>query len=422
MVVLVHFQEFKDFFRTESGKKIEYLEKTFRWFGSDFGVTLQDIKQTGATGAVTALHKIPTGQVWSSREIKKLKEEIESSGLRWSVVESVNVHESIKTAAADSRQYVNNYIETLHNLAENGLKTVCYNFMPVLDWTRTDLHFPLNDGSYALHYSPLALAAFDLYLLKREEATKDYNAETKRKANDLLSSLSDQEVVTLQNTIMAGLPGTKDVLSLDEFRWRHKKYASIDETQLKKNLVRFLSQVIPEAEKLGIKMCIHPDDPPYSILGLPRVVNNISNIRYMLESVPSYYNGLTYCCGSLGAYSGNDLVKIFKTFAHRVHFLHLRSVHLEADQSFLEANHLEGSAPIAKIMEAIIEEQVKRVSKDNKDVNIPMRSDHGHLMLSDIPLQDTFYPGYSTIGRMKGLAELSGLELGLRHKIIENES
>ena len=397
---------------------MELLEKTFRWFGSDFGVTLQDVKQTGATGVVTALHNVPVGEVWSKKEIKKLKEEIESSGLKWSVVESVNVHESIKTSSSNCNKYIKNYIETLHNLSENGLKTVCYNFMPILDWTRTDLFFPLKNGSYTLRYSKSAIAAFDLYLLKRKEAKNNYNSNIIKEAKTLFNFFSEEEKKTLQNTIMAGVPGTRDVLSIEEFRSRHAEYDSIDELQLLKNLINFLKVIIPEAESIGLKMCIHPDDPPYSIFGLPRTVKNISSISKILESVPSYYNGLTFCSGSLGANPKNNLAEIFKTFSEKVHFIHLRSIEVEKDNSFFETGHLKGNINLAQIMEIIIHEQLRRSMSDKKDISIPIRSDHGSLMLGDINLGKRFYPGYSTIGRMKGLAELSGLELGLRHKIL----
>lgn len=394
---------------------MERLQHTFRWFGPDFGVTLNDIRQTGATGVVTALHQVPTGEVWQKDDIKKRKADIEEAGLKWSVVESVNVHESIKTATADRQKHIDNYIQTLHNLAEFGIKTVCYNFMPVLDWTRTDLQYSLEDGSSTLRYDAIALAAFDLYLLQRKEAQHDYSDEVKLSAKKYLESLSDPEVTRLQNTVMAGLPGTRDVLPLADFREHLQKYKDIDEHVLRENLAYFLKAVIPEAEAVGVKMCIHPDDPPYSILGLPRVVSNSSDIDFLVNSAPSYYNGLTFCTGSLGANPKNDLEAIFKRFSSKVHFIHLRSVQVEQNGSFYEANHLEGSAGMPKIMAAIIEEQVRRNNNGKTDVAIPMRPDHGHLMLNDIPFREAFYPGYSTIGRMKGLAELRGLEEGLRY-------
>lgn len=400
---------------------MEKLQHTFRWFGPDFGVTLSDIRQTGATGIVTALHHIPTGEVWSKGEIKKRKSETESAGLDWSVVESVNVHEGIKTAAPDRKKYIDNYIETLHNLADNGIHTVCYNFMPVLDWTRTDLNYRLGNGSTTLRYNMLALAAFDLYLLKRKKAHYEYSDLVKTKAKKYLDSLSGSEVTELQNTVMAGLPGTRDVLTLDEFNDHLLRYKKINKEVLRDNLAFFLKSVIPEAEALGMKMAIHPDDPPYSILGLPRVVTNMDDIDFLVNCHPSYYNGLTFCIGSLGANPGNDLLSLFKSFGSKVHFLHLRSVHPEKDGGFYEADHLAGSAGMPKIMQAIIEEQIRRNESGNKDVAIPLRPDHGHLMLHDVSLKDTFYPGYSTIGRMKGLAELRGLEEGLRYAMLEKD-
>jgi len=397
---------------------MEYLEKTFRWFGTDFGVTLQDIKQTGATGVVNALHHIPTGEVWSNHAIKERKNEIEASGLKWSVVESVNVSESIKTASGKYKEHIDNYIETLHNLAKNDIKTVCYNFMPVLDWTRTDLNYLLPDDSSALRFDALAFAAFELYILKRKSAFKEYDSLTKQKAKSYLDTLDEVAYAKLKNTIMAGLPGTREVLTMKEFQGHLEKYKNIDAQKLRKNLAAFLKNVIPTAEKLGVKLCVHPDDPPYSILGLPRIISNLNDLKFLLNSSPSYYNGLTFCTGSLGARKENDLVAIFNAFADKVHFLHLRSVQLEKDGSFYEANHLEGSAPMAKIMESIVKEQVRRKLTNGKDIAIPLRPDHGHLLLGDISVKEIFYPGYSTLGRMKGLAELSGLETGIRNAVL----
>ena len=397
---------------------MEYLEKTFRWFGSDFGVSLQDIKQTGATGVVNALHHLPTGEVWSNEAIKERKSEIENNGLKWSVVESVNVSESIKTATGDYKKHINNYIETLHNLANDDIKTVCYNFMPVLDWTRTDLNYILPNGSSTLRFDAIAFAAFELYILKREAAFEEYDHMTKQKAKNYLDALDEESFTKLKNTIMAGLPGTRDVLEMEEFKSHLAKYKNIDAQKLKENLAYFLKAIIPEAEKLGVKMCVHPDDPPYSILGLPRIVSNSSDIKFLLNCYPSYYNGLTFCTGSLGARKENNLVDIFNAFADKVHFLHLRSVQLEKDGSFYEANHLEGSAPMVKVMESIVKEQIRRKHKNSKDVAIPLRADHGHLLLTDVGIKDEFYPGYSTLGRMKGLAELSGLEMGIRNSLV----
>lgn len=401
---------------------MEYLEKTFRWFGPNFGVSLQDIGQTGATGVVNALHSVPTGKVWSSEAIQERKNEIERSGLKWSVVESVNVSESIKTGTGDCKEHIDNYIETLYNLARNDIKTVCYNFMPVLDWTRTDLDYILPNGSSALRFDFVAFAAFELYILEREAAFKEYDANTRQNAKDYLDTLDEASFKKLKRTIMAGLPGTRDVLEMEEFKSHLAKYKNINAEKLKSNLARFLRAVIPEAEKLGVEMCVHPDDPPYPILGLPRIVSNSSDIAFLLNCSPSYYNGLTFCTGSLGAKKENNLTAIFNAFAHKVHFLHLRSVQLENDGSFYEANHLEGSVPMAEVMEAIIKEQIKRKNKNSNNVAIPLRADHGHLLLSDFNSKDTFYPGYSTLGRMKGLAELSGLEMGIRKTVLSQFS
>ncbi len=394
---------------------MEFLEKTFRWFGPDFGVTLHDVRQAGATGVVTALHQVPTGEVWSTEGIQKVKSEIESAGLKWSVVESVNVHEAIKTNGSDCKTYIDNYKETLSNLAQHGIRTVCYNFMPVLDWTRTDLDYQLPDGRSALRYDHMAYAAFDLYVLQRPGAGEEFSDEVKIKAKTYLDGLDDGGFKKLQNTLMAGLPGTRDVISVDEFTEHLARYSSIDAMQLRKNLVSFLIEVAPVAADLGVNLCIHPDDPPRPIFGLPRVVKNGHDLQYLMSEVDLSSNGITFCTGSLGASKTNDLVGLFQEFAPRVHFLHLRSVQHQVDDSFYEANHLEGSAPMASLMAAIVAEQQRRKQEGRADVSIPVRPDHGHLLLDDSNRSTSFYPGYSTIGRMKGLAELSGLELGVRH-------
>ena len=394
---------------------MEFLEKTFRWFGPDFGVTLNDVRQTGATGVVTALHKIPSGEVWGDKEISSLKEQIESAGLKWSVVESVNVHEEIKTNGPKCQQYIQNYIDTLANLAKNGIYTVCYNFMPVLDWTRTDLDFQLEDGRSALRYDHIAYVAFDLFVLKRPGADKEYTDDLIQKSKTYFEQLNEQGLLKLQNTLMAGLPGTRDVISVDTFREHLSRYESIDATQLRKNLVSFLSKVAPVAEDLGVNLCIHPDDPPRPIFGLPRVVKDKDDLKYIMNEVDINANGITFCTGSLGANQDNNLVSLFEEFGSRVHFLHLRSVQHQSDGSFYEANHLEGSAPMAQLMHEIVREQQRRLKVGRGEVAIPVRPDHGHLILDDRNRGTAFYPGYSTIGRMKGLAELSGLELGVRY-------
>ena len=393
------------------------LEQTFRWYGPSDPVTLQAIRQTGATGIVTALHHIPAGDVWTSDEIEKRKNMISAAGLRWSVVESVNVHESIKTASSDREQYAEKYIATLMNLAAQDIRIVCYNFMPVLDWTRTDIDFRLDNGASALRFHAPALAAFDLYILEREAAYQEFSSKQQADAKVYLDSLGPEDKKLLINNIMAGLPGTKDVLTLEQFKTHLEKYRGIDATQLKRNLVWFLKAVIPEAEKLGISLCIHPDDPPFPILGLPRVVSKEEDLLDVINACPSKANGLTFCTGSLGARADNDLPAMIDRLGQHIHFLHLRNVKREGDGSFYEDNHLEGSSDMYAIMKSILAEQKRRTDSGRTDIAIPMRPDHGHKLLDDFNY-DTF-PGYSAIGRLKGLAELRGLELGIKNTIYQ---
>lgn len=393
------------------------LEQTFRWYGPSDPVTLKAISQTGATGVVTALHHIPSGEVWSIEEIKKRKKIVESAGLRWSVVESVNVHESIKTASPGREKYAENYITTLKNLSASGIKIVCYNFMPVLDWTRTDIDYRLANGASALRFHAPALAAFDLYILEREGAYTEFNKDQQEKAKQYLDSLDANQKQQLITNIMAGLPGTKDVLTVDQFREHLDRYKGIDAAQLKQNLTWFLQTVIPEAEKLSVKMCIHPDDPPFPILGLPRVVSKEDDLADVVNASPSPSNGLTFCTGSLGARGDNDLPALIDRLGTHIHFLHLRNVRREADGSFYEDDHLSGSSDMYAIMKGILQEQKRRADSGRDDVAIPMRPDHGHKLLDDFNY-DTF-PGYSAIGRLKGLAELRGLELGIKNTLYQ---
>ncbi|WP_027125466.1 mannonate dehydratase [Gelidibacter mesophilus] len=398
---------------------MDFLEKTFRWFGPSFGVSLEDISQTGATGIVTALHHIETGKVWPLKEIKKRKDEIEKAGLRWSVVESVNVHESIKQGHPDKDQFIQNYIETLKNLAAQDVKVVCYNFMPVVDWTRTDLDFRIHGNASALRYDHSALAAFDLFILKRNGAKADYSSEIQEQAKSYFEGLDNGKKDILRDKILAGLPGTRDVLTIADFQKHLDNYAFIDKKILKGNLAYFLRKIIPIAEQLGILMCIHPDDPPFSILGLPRIVSNYEDLKFLLESYKSPSNGLTFCSGSLGALATNDMIKIINDFGDSIHFLHLRNVKLQENQSFYESNLFEGTGSMIDIMEAIIRQQKKRVKNKSGTVGIPMRPDHGHVLLDDLKRIKEFYPGYSTLGRMKSLAELTGLELGVRRLVLD---
>ncbi|MFD1256038.1 mannonate dehydratase [Mucilaginibacter terrae] len=396
---------------------INNLEQTFRWFGTTDPVTLQAITQTGATGIVNALHHIPAGEEWSLEEIEKRKAMIEAAGLRWSVVESVNIHESIRIAGSERDAYIEKYINTLKNLAQAGLSVVCYNFMPVLDWTRTNLDYRLPNGASALRYDAPALAAFDLYILERPEAYQEFTIQQQQTAKAYLDNLSAGEKTQLTNIVMAGLPGTDDVFTIEEFKIHLKKYEHINSAVLKKNMAYFLQAIIPDAEKLGIKMCVHPDDPPFSILGLPRVVSTEQDLVDVVNACPSPSNGLTYCTGSLGANPVNDLPGIVDRLGEHIHFIHLRNVQREADGSFYEADHLNGSTDMYAVMKNIIIEQKKRADSGRTDIAIPMRPDHGHKLLDDYNYNT--YPGYSVIGRLKGLAELRGLEMGIKRTLLE---
>jgi len=391
---------------------IENLEQTFRWFGPSDPVTLNAIRQTGATGIVTALHHIPSGAVWPAKEILKRKTEIANEGLNWTVVESVNIHEDIKTGGKTRDKKIANYLITLQNLAEAGIKTVCYNFMPVLDWTRTHLDYRLPNQASALRYHAPALAAFELFILEREAAFEAYTEQQQQAAKEYLEGITPVEKETLISTILAGLPGTDEVFTIPQFKAELKKYQHVGAAELKANLSYFLNAIIPTAEKLGIKMCIHPDDPPFPILGLPRVVCNEQDLTEVIEMCPSPANGITFCTGSLGANPANDLPGMITRLGAHIHFLHLRNVQREADGSFYEAEHLIGSTNMYEVMKNIILEQTKRVESGRMDIAIPMRPDHGHKLWTDVDF-DT-YPGYSLIGRLKGLAELRGLEMGIK--------
>ena len=391
------------------------LEQTFRWFGPADPVTLNAIKQTGATGIVTALHHIPCGDVWSAEEIKHCNKVLNDAGFNWSVVESVNIHESIKTASSSRDEYIDKYIATLKNLGSAGIKVVCYNFMPVLDWTRTNLDFRLPNNASALRYSAPALAAFDLYILEREDAWQEFNEQQKQQAKEYLDSISTEEKELLINTIMAGLPGTDEVFTIAEFKGHLKRYEHTDAKKLKENLAYFLKAIVPTAEEQGIKMCIHPDDPPFPILGLPRVVSNEKDLEDVINACPSPNNGITFCTGSLGANGANDLPGIVARLGEHIHFLHLRNVQRETDGSFYEADHLGGSNNMYAIMKNVILEQKKRIAAGRGDIAIPLRPDHGHKILDDFNYNT--YPGYSAIGRLKGLAELRGLEMGIKRSI-----
>ena len=392
------------------------MTQTWRWYGPNDPVTLLDIRQAGATGVVNALHHIPNGDIWSVKEIQKRKNEIEKTGLTWDVVESLPVHEKIKTRSTDFEKIIENYKESMKNLAACGVYVICYNFMPILDWTRTRLDMPMENGSLALEYNTLELRVFDLYILQREGAEQDYTIEEIEQAKNHFNNLEVLDIQRISDNILKGLPGSEEGYSMDEFKAMLNTYKGINADQLRSHLVKFLIEIIPLAEELGIRMCIHPDDPPFTLLGLPRVMSTQADYQYIFDQVPPISNGITFCTGSLGVRADNDLPAIFTAFADRVHFLHLRSTKRDAEGNFYEADHLTGDVDMFEIITRVIREQRRRVAENRKDASIPMRPDHGHQMLDDL-LKLKINPGYSAIGRLKGLAELRGLEWGINKMI-----
>jgi mannonate dehydratase len=388
------------------------FEQTWRWFGPKDPITLKEIKQTGATGIVTALHHIPSGEVWTVDEIKKRKLAIEAEGLRWSVAESLPVHEHIKKRQKNYRQLIENYKESIRNIGSCDIDTVCYNFMPVLDWSRTDLHVEFKDGSITTKFEANVFAVFDLFILKRPGADKNYTEEQISIAESLYRSMDEAQKNRLVQTVLLGLPGSLEAYTLDEFRAALHEYDGIGEQALRENLLSFIREIIPAAETAGVFMAIHPDDPPFSLLGLPRVVSSKQDVEQIVRSVDSRSNGLTLCTGSFGAGYKNDLVDITRNFANRINFVHLRNVMRNEKGDFLEDNHLDGDIDIYNVMRSLLLEQKRRAGEGRMDRRMPMRPDHGHLMIPDLQ-REGIYPGYSLFGRMRGLAELRGLELGI---------
>jgi mannonate dehydratase len=380
--------------------------QTMRWYGDNDAVSLSDIRQAGATGIVTALHHIPVGEIWTAEEIIKRKEIIEAAGLSWEVVESLPVHEDIKKRSGNFETWIENYKVSMRNLAAHGIKVVTYNFMPVLDWVRTNLDYPTETGALCLRFGWKEFIAFDVFILKRPGAEDDYNENDLRKAKEFFDNLSISEIDNLKTSCLMGLPGSDGLFTTEQVLDLLNEYGTITAEQLQQNLFSFLNEITATAEEAGIQLAIHPDDPPYPILGLPRVMSTAAHIEALINNVPSKNAGLCFCTGSYSARKDNDLLDMVKRFGDRIYFLHLRSTERDEEGNFFEANHLEGNGNIVSVVQYI-----SQLQKDQQR-RIPMRPDHGHQMLDD--LQKKTYPGYSAIGRLKGLAEIRGVEAAIQ--------
>lgn len=393
------------------------MTESMRWYGPEDPVSLAFIRQMGATGIYTSLHQIPYGEVWPVADIRERKQLIESAGLRWVAVESVPVHEDIKTRSGACQRYIANYRETLRNLGSSGVDLVIYNFMPVLDWVRTDLAYKLEDGSECLYFDPVQFAAFEIFLLQREGAEKDYSEAQLQAAKEFFDNLDEAGKRAFERSLIDVFPGCKMGLSLEDVRTMLARYRDIDRQQLKENLRLFLESVIPVAEEAGVRMAIHPDDPPYSILGLPRIVSCEDDVKDLLQMIDSQANGLCFCTGSFSPRADNDLPGIIERYGDRINCAHLRSTQRNEDGSFYEADHLAGSVDMYWVVHGLVKEMSRRKASGRDDWRLSFRPDHGHTMMDDLDKPAPDNPGYSAIGRLRGLAELRGLQLGIARQL-----